>query len=74
MTAQEAKKRKVPAKTPKGRRPAAVQGCAAARWGNFWLGSQGIGEGGIGGITVAGAEPSKCWNREVGVSALRKPL
>ncbi|XP_045648569.1 cell cycle regulator of non-homologous end joining [Ursus americanus] len=31
MTAQEAEKRKVPAKTPKGRRPAALQGCAAAR-------------------------------------------
>lgn len=74
MTAQEAEKREVPAKTPKGRRrPAAVQRTVAARWDNFRLGFPGNQEEGrFGGIAVAGAEPST--GRWVGVSALQKPF
>lgn len=56
------KKRVLPAwmttqETPKPKR--AVQGAAAARWGNFWLGTWGNRRrGGFVGIILAGAEPS----------------
>lgn len=76
MTAQEAEKRKVAVKTPKGRRPAA-QGAAAARWDNFRLAfPRNQEKGGLGGITVAGAEPSGAGGagRWVGISAWQKPL